>query len=180
MAGFWQKTKSINNFAEIFNNQIMKIRNFLGLAMVGLIAIAMISSCGGGKNGTTNDNSVGPAEPAQSFVPTAEQMAAGEKIFLEKCKVCHQPDGKGLKPAFPPLAGSDYLLSDKKRAVAQALNGSNMEIIVNGIAYKGLMPPQVATHEEAVNVINYVLNSFGNNGGYIGIDEVKEVVINPR
>jgi hypothetical protein len=42
------------------------------------------------------------------------------------------------------------------------------------------MPPQVDTKEDAVAVINYVLNNFGNNGGYISIDEVKDVEILPR
>ena len=158
----------------------MKKRHFIAFMMAGLFALSMFSSCGGGSKESSTDNAAVSPAPAQAFVPSAEQMAAGEKIYLEKCKVCHQADGKGLKPAFPPLSGSDYLLTDKKRAVAQALNGSNMEIIVNGITFKGLMPPQVATHEDAVNVINYVLNNFGNAGGYISVDEVKDVVINPR
>lgn len=42
------------------------------------------------------------------------------------------------------------------------------------------MPQQVGTIDSAVAVINYVLNSFGNNGGVITLDEVKDVVINPR
>jgi mono/diheme cytochrome c family protein len=106
--------------------------------------------------------------------------AAGEKIYKAKCIVCHQADGKGLPGAFPPLSGSDYLLADKVRAVAQVLNGSNKELTVNNMKYNTPMPPQVDTKEDAVAVINYVLNNFGNKGGTVTLEEVKDVVINPR
>lgn len=106
--------------------------------------------------------------------------ARGEQIYKTKCIVCHQADGKGLPGAFPPLAGSDYLLADKVRAVAQVLNGSNMEITVNKLKYTTPMPPQVDNKEDAVAVINYVLNNFGNKGGTVTLEEVKTVVINPK
>lgn len=109
-----------------------------------------------------------------------EEPNRGEQIYKTKCIVCHQADGKGLPGAFPPLAGSDYLLADKVRAVAQVLNGSNKEITVNGMKFTTPMPPQVDTKEDAVAVINYVLNNFGNKGGKVTLDEVKDVVINPR
>jgi nitrite reductase (NO-forming) len=139
----------------------------------------MMTSCGGGKTGEQATADSTKVEAAAG-VPTAEQMEMGKNIYQTKCIACHQADGKGLKPAFPPLSGSDYLLSDKKRAVHQALNGSNGEIIVNGEKFVGLMPQQVGTIDSAVNVINYVLNNFGNNGGYITAEEAKDVVIDPR
>ena len=42
------------------------------------------------------------------------------------------------------------------------------------------MPPQVDNKEDAVAVINYVLNNFGNKGGTVTLEDVKNVVINPR
>lgn len=48
------------------------------------------------------------------------------------------------------------------------------------IKYPAPMPPQVANKEDAVAVINYVLNNFGNNGGHVTLDDVKDVVIMPR
>lgn len=160
----------------------MKTKNYITIAFAGFLGLTLMTSCGGGgKTGTeTIEGTEVTATPEEAAAPGAEQMALGEKIYNEKCKVCHQADGKGLAPAFPPLAGSDYLLSDKRRAVEQVLNGSNKEITVNGVKFNGLMPPQVATHEEAVAVTNYVLNNFGNQGGYISVEEVKDVVINPR
>ena len=68
-------------------------------------------------------------------------------------------------------------MADKKRAVEQVLNGSNEAMVVNGATYTIPMPFQVDTHEDAVAVINYVLNAFGNNGGTITVEEVKDIKI---
>ncbi len=156
----------------------MKTRILFTFAFIGFLSLAFLTSCGGGK--TADKQASDSTNVAAAGTPSAEQMAMGKSIFETKCKVCHQATGLGLPPVWPPLAGSDYLLSDKKRAVAQALNGSNKDITVNGVVFKGLMPPQVSTHDSAVAVINYVLNNFGNKGGYISVGEVKDVVIEPR
>jgi nitrite reductase (NO-forming) len=160
----------------------MKTRKLIAFAAAAFFGFSLITSCGGGKTTTqaTTDSTNVAGQKETPAVSGTDKMALGKNIFETKCIVCHQPDGKGLKPSFPPLAGSDYLLADKKRAVAQALNGSDGEITVNGEKYKGLMPQQVGTHEEAVAVINYVLNNFGNSGGTVTVEEVKDVVINPR
>jgi mono/diheme cytochrome c family protein len=110
-----------------------------------------------------------PQDPADAKFPE------GAKIYKEKCVVCHQVTGEGVPGAFPPLKNSDYLLADKKRAVAQVLNGSNEAMVVNGQTYTVPMPPQVESLEEAVQVINYVLNAWGNKGGEITMDEVKDI-----
>ena len=123
------------------------------------------------KSTTANNNEVilAPQDPADAKYPE------GAKIFKEKCVVCHQVTGEGIPGAFPPLKNSDYLLADKKRAVAQVLNGSNEAMVVNGMTYTVPMPPQVETLEDAVHVINYVLNAWGNNGGTVTVDEVKDI-----
>ena len=89
-------------------------------------------------------------------------------------------NGEGNPGAFPPLKNSDYLFADKVRAVSQTLNGSHKPIIVNGITYVMPMTPQVNTKEDAVAVINYVLNAWGNKGGTVSLEDVKDVKIDPR
>jgi len=78
------------------------------------------------------------------------------------------------------LVGSDFLLNKKVLAVTQVLNGSEHVAADKTVKYPAPMPPQVGTHEEAVAAINYVLNNFGNKGGFITVEEVKDVVILPR
>ena len=107
-------------------------------------------------------------------------MPRGEEIYKSKCVVCHQATGLGIENVFPPLAKADYLLADKVRAVAQTLNGSKIEMIVNGKKYNQEMLPQVDTKEDAVAVINYVLNNFGNKDGYVTLAEVQGIEIGPR
>jgi len=109
--------------------------------------------------------------------PADANFPEGAKIYKEKCAACHQVTGLGVPNAFPPLKGSDYLLADKKRAVKQALNGSHEEMLVNGVTYNMPMPPQVDNHQDAVHVINYVLNAWGNEGGTITVEEVKDIKV---
>ena len=109
--------------------------------------------------------------------PAAAKYPNGAKIYAAKCVACHQVTGMGIPNAFPPLKESDYLMADKKRAVQQVLNGSHEEMIVNGSTYNMPMPFQVDTHQDAVDVINYVLNAWGNNGGSIKLSEVEDIKI---
>lgn len=110
----------------------------------------------------------------------AKRFPKGAAIYKEKCVICHQANGEGIPGAFPPLKNSDYLFADKVRAVSQVLNGSHEEMVVNGVTYNAPMTPQVDTKEDAVAVINYVLNAWGNDAGTVTMDDVKNVKINPR
>lgn len=101
----------------------------------------------------------------------------GAKIYKEKCVACHQLTGAGVPGAFPPLKGSDYLKADLKRAVQQVINGNTTPIEVNGATYAIPMPPQVDNHEDAVAVINYVANSWGNAYGEVKVADVKDIKI---
>ncbi|MCB9223957.1 MAG: cytochrome c [Crocinitomicaceae bacterium] len=101
-----------------------------------------------------------------------EKYAAGKEVYDKTCVVCHMADGNGLEGTFPPLAKSDYLLKDPKRALKQVLEGSAEEMSVNGVIYNGIMPAQELTDEEAVNVVNYILNAWGNDGGEVSIKDL--------
>jgi len=159
----------------------MKTRNFIVFAMAGLFGLAMITSCGGGKSGDKASKSDSTAISAQPSVPTAEQMEMGKKIFDTpgKCITCHQANGQGVANVFPNLVGSKFLLEQKVLAVTKVLNGS-LKVGNKAIKYPAPMPPQLDKKEDAVAVINYVLNSFGNHGGVVTMDDVKDVVVDPR
>src|SRR5690606_10043125 len=69
----------------------------------------------------------------------APDPAAGEAPYLQNCAACHQPDGKGLAGAFPPLAASDWLAGKSPAEVASTvLSGLEGEIVVNGVTYNSL------------------------------------------
>jgi nitrite reductase (NO-forming) len=64
-----------------------------------------------------------------------DQIAAGKQLFTGTCSVCHQPNGEGLPNVFPPLAKSDYLAADPKRAIAIVTHGLTGKVTVNGPEY---------------------------------------------
>jgi nitrite reductase (NO-forming) len=104
------------------------------------------------------------------------QIAAGQALYTGTCSVCHQPDGKGLPNVFPPLAGSDFLMADKRRSIEIVLNGLSGEVVVNGATYNSVMPPMSQlTDDEVANILTYVRNSWGNEGDAVTKDEVAEV-----
>jgi nitrite reductase (NO-forming) len=109
--------------------------------------------------------------------PADAKFPKGARIYKEKCVACHQLTGLGVPSAFPPLKGSDYLKADKIRALRQVLNGSNHEITVNGAKYTIPMPPQVDNYEDAVAVVNYILNAWGNHYGTVSLADAKKVKI---
>lgn len=106
-------------------------------------------------------------------IDLAASAARGKEIYLKNCISCHMEQGEGLEGIFPPLAKSDYLLADKKRAIQQTLYGVSGEMTVNGKVYNGEMNGFDLTDEEMSDLMNYIFNSFGNKGGTIAPAEVK-------
>ncbi|MEO7072790.1 MAG: c-type cytochrome, partial [Rhodanobacter sp.] len=102
-----------------------------------------------------------------------EQIAAGKQLFAGTCSVCHQDDGKGLANVFPPLAKSDYLAADPKRAVSVVLHGLHGKVTVNGQEYDSVMPPMNQLRDDEVaNILTYVFNSWDNPGGQVTKEDV--------
>ena len=126
------------------------------------VSLLLLVACGGSETTSNKENSAATSD-----------YSAGEAVYNNTCVVCHQSEGEGLGGSFPPLAKSDYLLDDKYRAIEQVINGLSGEIIVNGIEYNSIMPAQDVTDQEVMDVINYVLNSWGNNGGEVTLEDVQ-------
>ncbi len=100
----------------------------------------------------------------------------GAQIYDQKCLACHQVTGMGIPGVFPPLKGSDFLkAASKKRLIDQVMNGSNEELVVNGMTYSTPMPPQIDNAQDAVAVINYVLNAWENDYGVAILQDAKGI-----
>lgn len=100
-------------------------------------------------------------------------IARGKEIYTAQCITCHMEQGEGIPGAFPPLAKSDYLMADKKRAIRQILYGANGEMKVNGVVYNGEMSAFDLTDEQTSDVLNYIRNSWGNKGDATKPEDVK-------
>jgi len=129
------------------------------------VAAIALTGCSSGTQTTVEQ------EKEQEAVTSKYQ--AGATIYEDNCVACHQAWGEGVKGAFPPLAGSDYLLADKNRAIHQIIHGSSGEMTVNGEKYDAIMPAQPISDEEVRDVMNYILNAWGNNGGEVTLEDVK-------
>ncbi len=103
------------------------------------------------------------------------QSERGQQVYLGLCFACHMPDGKGLPNVFPPLAGSDFLLADRDRAIRIVLKGLTGPVTVNGQTINSAMPPQeaVLTDAQIADVLTFVSNAWGNKGEPFTTDQVK-------
>lgn len=110
-----------------------------------------------------------------SIKTLSEKIDAGKQIYTQTCFACHQAEGQGIPSAFPPLAKSDYLNADVKRAIDIVLHGKTGEITVNGEVYNSIMTKQTLSDEEVANVLTYIYNSWGNNKTNVTPIMVQEV-----
>ncbi len=120
----------------------------------------------------TDDSKKTVVKTAKSL---SEKIASGKNIYTKTCFACHQANGEGIANAFPPLAKSDYLNADVKRAISIVLHGKTGEITVNGKKYNSVMTKQTLTDDEIADVLTYVYNSWGNNKTDVTASLVSEV-----
>lgn len=79
-------------------------------------------------------------------------LADGKSQYMDNCSACHQATGKGVKGAFPALAGSKLVLGDTKVLTTTVLNGR-----AGMPAFKDdLTDPDLAA------ILTYVRASWGN------------------
>ncbi len=91
-----------------------------------------------------------------------KSIARGKELYVETCIACHMGKGEGVKGTFPPLAKADYLLKTPEKAIASIKFGLKGKILVNGVVYQGMMPSPNLGNDEIADVMNYILNSWGN------------------
>lgn len=99
----------------------------------------------------------------------------GAALYTINCQSCHQPNGEGLKGAFPPLKGSQIVLNDNPEIM--------VGIIMNGYNAReeyGVMPA-IGTNnnlsaEDVAAIMNHEKSSWGNNARKVTVDEIKKIM----
>lgn len=94
---------------------------------------------------------VSAAEPrsVRAGVYTAEQAAAGERLYYARCATCHGDDLGGVERA-PALAGAAFM---------DSWNGKNLRGLFDRVA---VMPPaEPVTSAEAADVLAFLLRESG-------------------
>ncbi|AYV47172.1 cytochrome C [Caulobacter flavus] len=102
---------------------------------------------------------------AGGLVQAAPALAApppGQTLYADNCAACHQATGKGVKGAYPALAGTPLVQGDAKPLLAMVLNGKNE------------MPgfKDDLTDADLAGLLTYVRASWGNKGKAIAPAEV--------
>jgi mono/diheme cytochrome c family protein len=114
----------------------------------------------------------GSASSVAAAASKAERITRGKQVFATICMPCHQATGLGIPNQFPPLAGSDFLNADKRRAINILIHGLQGQVVVNGQVFNNSMPQLPLTDEDIANALTYVYNSFGNSGKEVTSSEV--------
>jgi len=88
-----------------------------------------------------------------------EQLVArGEKVYAANCVACHQANGKGTPPAFPPLDGSKVVLGPKDGQIDLVLSGKPTTAMASFARLNNV---------ELAAVITYTRNTWGNKTGEV-------------
>lgn len=99
-----------------------------------------------------------------------------ERLYTDSCASCHQAQGQGRFPVFPPLAGSPWVNGDSDRLIALTLHGVSGPIDVNGVEYSGLMPGFAhLSDRELAAVLTYSRSAWGNRAPPVSESEVAAV-----
>lgn len=87
----------------------------------------------------------------------AELVGHGEKVYAANCAVCHQANGAGVPPAFPPLDGSKLVAGPADDHLNRVFNGRS------GTAMQAF-GPQLSDFDIAA-VVTFERNSWSNRIG---------------
>lgn len=143
---------------------------FPGMA-IGLLAWAVM--LGMRLNPTTNLSQL--TSPAAGAGARVDAQSAAQ-LYATSCASCHQSQGQGRFPVFPPLAGSPWVTGDAERLVSLTLHGMSGPMEVNGVAYSGLMPGfEHLSDQELALVLSYIRRSWGNNAGQLSDADVAAI-----
>jgi len=117
-------------------------------------------------------------EDVQEFIPkrvdksVAQLISRGKKVY-NICKTCHQVDGRGLPPTYPPLIDSPFVLDDKTRLIQIMLYGLTGPVTLDDVTYDESMPPAPLQNDyDLAAVMTYIRQAWGNNASEITPEEV--------
>ena len=95
-----------------------------------------------------------------------ELLAKGKEVYEKQCVACHQIDGRGLPPAFPPLAGSKVINNPLFGMDGKPARDTHVDRVMNGKTGTAMQAFRNSLSDvELASVITYERNSFGNKMG---------------
>ncbi|WP_228111986.1 cytochrome c oxidase subunit II [Zoogloea sp. 1C4] len=95
-----------------------------------------------------------------------ELIAHGKDAYEKQCAACHQPDGKGVPPAFPALAGSKIVNGPLLSPEGKLIPDSHVDRVMNGKAGTAMQAFKTTLSDtDIAAIVTYERNAFGNARG---------------
>lgn len=121
------------------------------------------------------------ADDASAYSVSRERrtqlMAAGERIYRDRCADCHKADGRGVERAYPPLVDNEaILMRNPVNAIRMTLNGGFPPSTQGNPRPYG-MPPyaHLLNDDEVAAVVTYIRGAWGNHAEAVSPLEVAGV-----
>jgi mono/diheme cytochrome c family protein len=133
-----------------------------------LVLATLLFALGACNNSEEKKETNGPIDLGQLEVSETNQTELqqskerGGLVYTDFCMQCHLANGKGVPGNFPPLSLSNWLKDRRTESIQAVKYGQNGEIEVNGVVYDGVMVPMGLSNQEVADMMNYVMNSWGN------------------
>lgn len=148
--------------------------------MIFLVSIYFVHYRGG-FDSMVYDERFDPATMGKGAGPVVVDPFVAGKRHYTACAACHQANGLGVPPAFPPLAGSEWVTGSEERLIRILLHGLEGPIEVKGQTYVGLMPAFGAggaynwNDQRIAEVLTYIRAEWGNDASPITTEQVTAV-----
>lgn len=140
--------------------------------VISLALLAAVAGCAKGSNGTSAS-----ASASAAAMRNPASASDGATVYLTNCSSCHQASGQGVSGAFPPLAGNPVVTGNPVAVIAIVKNGLEGRVVVNGVAYSGIMPSwkgQISDDQIAA-VISYIRSAWTNHAGGVSVAQVQAI-----
>ncbi|MCH2162917.1 MAG: cytochrome c, partial [Phycisphaerales bacterium] len=116
----------------------------------------------------------GMPDPSQDFSPAA--VLARGKFLYGQCMSCHQPNGRGLPPIYPPLDESPFVTGSPERLARILMHGLQGQIEVDGRRYNQAMPAApFKSDADFAAVMTYIRQAWDNAADPVDAAFIKRV-----
>ncbi|MBN9057449.1 MAG: c-type cytochrome, partial [Rhizobiales bacterium] len=116
-------------------------------------------------------------ERAAPATPDDAVMKAGAAIYFDNCSACHVSDGIGVPRFFPPLSGSGNVNNPDATTVIRVILEGARAVPTKTHPSPLTMPAfgWKLDDDGIAAVATYVRSSWGNSGGAVEADEVRDL-----
>jgi mono/diheme cytochrome c family protein len=127
-----------------------------------------------------DEYSAGPGAVKTNAVQAVDPYVLGRRLYGDTCAKCHQQDGLGVAGQYPPLVGSEWVLSPgPARMIRIVLDTIQGPITVKGQQYNNTMTPwrDTLNDQQIAAVITYVRTQkeWGHTASPVTPEEVADI-----